>query len=133
MDKCEICGKEFTQDEVSVNGLCMECHKDNEAVYCENCGEEVYPAEDGLPVGDEMWCQNCAADSVMCDGCHERFKSEDVSSCIGSLVETGDPQTDKDLCQEGDWYCENCLDELGYCSVCCEIVPVDIKESMKGG
>lgn len=132
MDKCEICGKEFIQDEVSVNGLCMECHKDNEALYCENCGKEI-DGEDGIPVSNEMWCDGCVEHKAsVCDGCHEHFKSEDVSSCLGSLVETGDYRTDQDLCQEGDWYCENCLDEDGYCSKCCELVPQDIKDEMAG-
>jgi len=59
-------------------------------------------------------------DLIQCDGCKKYFKSIDVNSYCGSLLEDNNIQ--KKLCFDDLFYCKDCLNEDGFCKDCEKII-----------
>ena len=81
---------------------------EQEKRVCYDCGCEIEDRE-GVQIGGEWFCKNCADEWTECANCGELIRIEDAHTT-----------------PDGDYYCDSCADDyLYYCDRCGDVVWAD--------
>lgn len=82
---------------------------ENENVVCSVCGNTIHN-DDYTIIEEEVVCNNCSEHITHCEHC-------------GKTMDDRDENT---FCYDGDYYCEDCYNDLfRCCDSCCVTIPVD--------
>lgn len=68
---------------------------------------------------------------MACSRCHEQVPSSTTATCLTAHIELLEYDLDPNLeCAEDLFYCESCVNALGFCLDCEKKIPADLQKVM---